>query len=39
VNPTATVDILSGIRDYMTTNGIKDISSIKGGLIWEREDL
>ncbi len=39
VNPTATMDILSGIKDYMTTNGIKDISTIKGGLIWEREDL
>ncbi len=39
VNPTATVDILSGIKDYMTTNGIQDISSLKGGLIWEREDL
>ncbi|NOY38746.1 MAG: dihydroorotate dehydrogenase [Nitrospirae bacterium] len=39
VSPTATVDVLSGIKDYMTTNGIKDISSIKGGLIWEREDL
>ncbi len=39
VTPTATMDVLSGIKDYMTTNGIKDISSIKGGLIWEREDL
>ncbi|MEC4685848.1 MAG: dihydroorotate dehydrogenase [Nitrospirota bacterium] len=39
VNPTATMDILSGIKDYMTTNGIQDISTIKGGLIWEREDL
>ncbi len=39
VSPTATMEILSGIKDYMTTCGIKDISSIKGGLIWEREDL
>jgi dihydroorotate dehydrogenase (NAD+) catalytic subunit len=36
VSPAATMDILSGIKDYMTTYGIKDISSIKGGLIWER---
>ncbi|GMT46737.1 MAG: dihydroorotate dehydrogenase B (NAD(+)), catalytic subunit [bacterium] len=39
VSPTATMEILSGIKDYMTTYGIEDISSIKGGLIWEREDL
>jgi len=39
VSPTATTDIISGIRNYMTVHGIKDISSIKGGLIWEREDL
>ncbi len=39
VSPTATMEILSGIKDYMTTYGIKDISSVKGGLIWEREDL
>ncbi len=39
VTPTATTDIIAGIRDYMTANGIRDISSIKGGLLWQREDL
>ncbi len=39
VNPAATSEIISGIREYMEARGISDISSIKGGLLWEREDL
>jgi len=39
VTPTATTDIITGIRDYMAAHGIGDISTIKGGLLWEREDL
>ncbi len=38
VNPSATVDIIEGIKDYMKRHSISDINEITGGIIWEIKD-
>lgn len=35
VNPSATVDIIRGMEEYMLKKRISDISDITGGFIWE----
>lgn len=31
-NPTATIDIINGIQDYMENNGVEDINELIGAV-------
>lgn len=35
INPTATIDVIAGIKKYMSEQGVSDISDLIGGLIWK----
>ncbi len=38
VNPSATVDIINGIKDYMKRHSVFDINELTGGIIWQKKD-
>ncbi|NOX20172.1 MAG: dihydroorotate dehydrogenase [Nitrospirae bacterium] len=38
VNPSATVEIIQGIKDYMIRNKIENIKELIGGVVWEIRD-
>ncbi|RMG02446.1 MAG: dihydroorotate dehydrogenase [Nitrospirae bacterium] len=40
VNPSACIDIIDAIKDYMIRKGFEDVESLRGGMIWQdRADL
>ncbi len=38
VNPSATVEIIEGLREYMKRHKIKELKDLTGGVLWEIKD-